>query len=77
MKIVEMKKGPPTIEEGRRRLDTLFEDFISRGADAEFVSQSRSAEVEVEMTNPQETQTFAVKGQRGVLPEKKKTAKLY
>ena len=38
MKIVEMKKGPPTIEEGRRRLDTLFEDFISRGADAEFVA---------------------------------------
>ena len=36
MKIVKMDKGPPTIEEGRRRLDTLFEDFISRGADAEF-----------------------------------------
>jgi len=33
--------------------------------------------VEVEMTNPQETQTFAVKGQKGVLAEKKKTAKLY
>ena len=29
MKIVKMDKGPPTIEEGRRRLDTLFEDFIS------------------------------------------------
>jgi len=38
MKIVEMKKGPPTIEEGRRRLDYLFEDFISRGADAEFTA---------------------------------------
>jgi|TARA_B100000902_G_C26679969_1_gene607308 hypothetical protein len=33
--------------------------------------------VEVEMTNPQETQTFAVKGQKGVLAEKKKTAKLF
>ena len=33
--------------------------------------------VEVEMTNPQETQTFAVKGQKGVLPEKKKQAKLF
>lgn len=38
MKIVKMDKGPPTIEEGRRRLDTLFEDFISRGADAEFTA---------------------------------------
>ena len=33
--------------------------------------------VEIEMTNPQETQTFAVKGQKGVLPEKKKQAKLF
>jgi len=33
--------------------------------------------VEVEMTNPQETQTFAVKGQKGVLKEKQKTAKLF
>ena len=33
--------------------------------------------VEVEMTNPQETQTFAVKGQKGVLAEKKKQAKLF
>jgi len=38
MKIIKMEKGPPTIEEGRRRLDTIFEDFISRGADAEFVA---------------------------------------
>ena len=33
-----MEKGPPTIEEGRRRLDTLFEDFITRGADPEFTA---------------------------------------
>ena len=33
--------------------------------------------VEIEMTNPQETQTFAVKGQKGVLKEKQKTAKLF
>ena len=33
--------------------------------------------VEIEVTNPQETQTFAVKGQKGVLAEKKKTAKLF
>lgn len=33
--------------------------------------------VEVEMTNPQETQSFAVKGQKGVLAEKKKQAKLF
>ena len=33
--------------------------------------------IEVEMTNPQETQTFAVKGQKGVLKEKQKTAKLF
>ena len=33
--------------------------------------------IEVEMTNPQETQSFAVKGQKGVLPEKKKQAKLF
>jgi len=38
MKILKMEKGPPTIEEGRRRLDTLFEDFIIRGADAEFTA---------------------------------------
>ena len=38
MKILKMEKGPPTIEEGKRRLDTLFEDFISRGADAEFTA---------------------------------------
>jgi hypothetical protein len=38
MKILKMEKGPPTIEEGRRRLDSLFEDFISRGADAEFTA---------------------------------------
>ena len=33
--------------------------------------------VEIEMTNPEETQTFAVKGQKGVLKEKQKTAKLF
>ena len=33
--------------------------------------------VEIEVTNPQETQTFAVKGQKGVLAEKKKIAKLF
>jgi hypothetical protein len=38
MKILKMEKGPPTIEEGRRRLDTLFEDFITRGADPEFTA---------------------------------------
>ena len=38
MKILNMEKGPPTIEEGRRRLDSLFEDFISSGADAEFAA---------------------------------------
>jgi len=38
MKIIKMEKGPPTLEEGRRRLDSLFEDFISRGADAEFTA---------------------------------------
>ena len=38
MKLVQMEKGPPTIEEGRRRLDTLFEDFITRGADPEFTA---------------------------------------
>ena len=32
---------------------------------------------EIETTNPQETQSFAVKGQKGVLPEKKKQAKLF
>ena len=37
----------------------------------------RNGGVEVEMTNPQETQTFAVKGQKGVLKEKQKTAKLF
>ena len=38
MKIIKMEKGPPTLDEGRRRLDSLFEDFISRGADAEFTA---------------------------------------
>jgi hypothetical protein len=38
MKLVKMEKGPPTIEEGQRRLDTLFEDFITRGADPEFTA---------------------------------------
>jgi hypothetical protein len=38
MKILKMEKGPPTIEEGQRRLDTLFEDFITRGADPEFTA---------------------------------------
>jgi hypothetical protein len=38
MKLVKMERGPPTIEEGRRRLDTLFEDFITRGADPEFTA---------------------------------------
>ena len=33
--------------------------------------------VEIEVTNPQETHTFAVKGQKGVLAEKKKIAKLF
>ena len=33
--------------------------------------------IEVEMTDPQKTQSFAVKGQKGVLPEKKKQAKLF
>ena len=37
----------------------------------------RNGGVEVEMTNPQDTQTFAVKGQKGVLKEKQKTAKLF
>ena len=38
MKLVQMEKGPPTIEEGQRRLDNLFEDFITRGADPEFTA---------------------------------------
>jgi hypothetical protein len=38
MKILKMEKGPPTIEEGQRRLDNLFEDFITRGADPEFTA---------------------------------------
>jgi hypothetical protein len=38
MKLVKMEKGPPTIEEGQRRLDNLFEDFITRGADPEFTA---------------------------------------
>jgi len=38
MKIIKMEKGPPTLDEGRRRLDSLFEDFISRGADPEFTA---------------------------------------
>ena len=38
MKLVQMEKGPPTIEEGQRRLDNLFEDFITRGADQEFTA---------------------------------------
>jgi len=33
--------------------------------------------VEIEVTNPQETQTFEVKGQKGMLAEKKRQAKLY
>tara|TARA_Y100001937_G_scaffold42962_1_gene60743 strand:+ start:1426 stop:1608 length:183 start_codon:yes stop_codon:yes gene_type:complete len=33
--------------------------------------------VEIEMTNPQETQTFAVRGQKGMLAEKKRNAKLF
>jgi hypothetical protein len=33
--------------------------------------------VEIEMTNPSETQSFAVKGQKGVMPEKRKQAKFY
>ena len=33
--------------------------------------------VEIEMTNPQETQTFAVRGQKSMLPEKKRNAKLF
>ena len=33
--------------------------------------------VEIEMTNPQETQTFAVRGQKAMLPEKKRNAKLF
>jgi len=32
--------------------------------------------VEIEMTNPQETQSFEVQGQK-VMPEKKRNAKLY
>jgi hypothetical protein len=38
MKILKMEKGPPTIEEGQRRLDNLFEDFITMGADPEFTA---------------------------------------
>ena len=38
MKIISFKKGPPTAEEMRRRLDYLFTDFIERGAIAEDVS---------------------------------------
>jgi hypothetical protein len=38
MKLVKMERGPPTIEEGQRRLDNLFEDFITRGADPEFTA---------------------------------------
>ena len=38
MKLVQMEKGPPTIEEGQRRLDNLFEDFITLGADPEFTA---------------------------------------
>jgi hypothetical protein len=38
MKILKMERGPPTIEEGQRRLDNLFEDFITRGADPEFTA---------------------------------------
>jgi len=30
MKIVKMEKGPPTIEEGRRRLDTLLRFYCQR-----------------------------------------------
>ncbi len=33
--------------------------------------------VEIEMTNPSETQSFAVKVQKGVMPEKRKQAKFY
>ena len=33
--------------------------------------------VEIEVTNPQETQSFEVKGQKGMLAEKKRQAKLY
>ena len=36
----------------------------------------RNGGVEVEMTNPQETQSFEVQGQK-VMPEKKRNAKLY
>ena len=37
----------------------------------------RTGGIEIETTNPQETQTFAVKGQKGVLAEKKKIAKMF
>ena len=33
--------------------------------------------VEVEMSNPQETQIEVVQGQRNILPEKKRSAKWY
>jgi hypothetical protein len=33
--------------------------------------------VEVEMSNPQETQVEVVQGQRNILPEKKRSAKWY
>jgi len=33
--------------------------------------------VEIEMSNPQETQVEVVQGQRNILPEKKRSAKWY
>jgi len=33
--------------------------------------------IEIEMSNPQETQVEVVQGQRNILPEKKRSAKWY
>ena len=37
----------------------------------------RTGGVEIETTNATETQTFHIKGQKGMLAEKKRNAKLY
>jgi hypothetical protein len=38
MKVLEIKKKKPSVQEAERRLESLFSEFIERGADAEFVA---------------------------------------
>jgi hypothetical protein len=57
---------------------TLRSEFGNQVNHSQFLNSDGYAQaVEVEMTNPQETQLEQVGGQRAMLPEKKRKAKWY